>query len=81
MKTTYKQVPIEEPLQETTKRVSHSRSRQQRRTEVHEVEETSLEPTHIDDMETHVFVEDDLHQIASEELQPQTLVPSDSPHL
>jgi hypothetical protein len=93
MRTTVKHVPIEQPLPENTGRASRSRSRQQKTSEVRAskskvravqpdvgpVGEASMEPAHIDDMNTHVFIdgpEEDLPDFAPEEVQPQTLVQS-----
>jgi hypothetical protein len=77
MKTTYKQVPIEEPLKEKAEQASRSRRTRKRQTELPEVEATPQEPTDTGDIDTHVFIEgheDHIPEFDSEELQPQKMV-------
>ena len=81
MKTTYKQMPVEQPPQEKAGQSSRLWSRNNRQTklpdgvqtEPHNVEAIQPEPDNIDDMAPHLLIEgedDELPGISPEEMQP-----------
>ena len=81
MRTTSKEVPIEQPPQEHAGQASRLRSKQKKQGQLRQAGVTppEPEPAHITDMETHVFIEeqeDDLPNPFSEEMQSQTMVQS-----